>query len=140
MRYVFQVNLTLREVEAQMQQMNTIEKDSGMSSPVGSSSSAIIRRRKHRASKSTTAWLTEAQTIHPKSHRHTIEKLMKLILEQGETIQQQLAKLRDRELQIARIEEERHKVREKELGKNYLLETYLNGLHEAEDRDVTTGT
>lgn len=46
---------------------------------------------------------------------------------------------RDRELQIARIEEERHKVREKELGKNYLLETYLNGLHEAEDRDVTTG-
>lgn len=77
-----------------MQQMNTIEKDSGMSSPVGSSSSAIIRRRKHRASKSTTAWLTEAQTIHPKSHRHTIEKLMKLILEQGETIQQQLAKLR----------------------------------------------
>lgn len=46
---------------------------------------------------------------------------------------------RDRELQIARIEEERHKVREKELGKNYLLETYLSGLHEAEDRDVTTG-
>lgn len=43
-------------------------------------------------------------------------------------------------MQIARIEEERHKVREKELGKNYLLETYLNGLHEAEDRDVTTGT
>lgn len=30
-------------------------------------------------------------------------------------------------------------MREKELGKNYLLETYLNGLHEAEDRDVTTG-
>lgn len=37
---------------------------------------------------------------------------------------------RDREHQILNIEEERHRYREKEHGKNYLLETYLNGLHE----------
>lgn len=59
---------------------------------------------------------------------------MKLILEQGEVIQQQLAKLRDRELEISTIEEERHKVREKEHGKNYLLETYLKGLADSEDK------
>jgi hypothetical protein len=35
---------------------------------------------------------------------------------------------RDRELEISTIEEERHKLREKEHGKNYLLETYLKGL------------
>lgn len=61
---------------------------------------------------------------------------MTLILEQGETIQQQLRKLRDKEIQISRIEEDRHKLREKEHGKNYLLETYLNGLHEADDKDL----
>lgn len=61
---------------------------------------------------------------------------MTLILEQGETIQQQLRKLRDKEVQISRIEEERHKLREKEHGKNYLLETYLKGLHEADDKDL----
>lgn len=46
---------------------------------------------------------------------------------------------RDRELQITDIEEERHRLREKEHGKNYLLEAYLNGLHEADDKEITTG-
>lgn len=48
---------------------------------------------------------------------------------------------RDREVEIARIEEDRHKLREKKHGKNYLLETYLNGLHEAVDDDqlIVTG-
>lgn len=41
---------------------------------------------------------------------------------------------RDRELEISTIEEERHKVREKEHGKNYLLETYLKGLGDSEDK------
>jgi Ras association domain-containing protein 9/10 len=35
-------------------------------------------------------------------------------------------------LEISTIEEERHKVREKEHGKNYLLETYLKGIHGAD--------
>lgn len=38
----------------------------------------------------------------------------------------------EKERQIAKIEEEKHRKRERELGKNYLLETYLNGLNEAE--------
>lgn len=38
-------------------------------------------------------------------------------------------------MEISTIEEERHKVREKEHGKNYLLETYLKGLGgDAEDK------
>lgn len=112
-----------------------VHDDSGRESPTGS---AIVRRRRHRASKSTAAWLTQAQTVHPKSSKSTIEKLMSLILEQGETIQHQLSKLRDREIQISQLEEQKHKIREQEHGKNYLLETYLNGLHEAEEKDLTT--
>lgn len=38
----------------------------------------------------------------------------------------------EKERQITKIEEEKHRKRERELGKNYLLETYLNGLDEAE--------
>lgn len=70
--------------------------DSGRESPGGSSrpDSAILRRKRHRSVKSSTAWQTHAQTYHPKTQKPTIEKLMKLILEQGETIQQQLTKLR----------------------------------------------
>lgn len=70
--------------------------DSGRESPVatGRPDSAILRRKRHRSSKQTTAWLTHAQTVHPKTQKPTIEKLMKLILEQGETIQHQLSKLR----------------------------------------------
>jgi hypothetical protein len=44
---------------------------------------------------------------------------------------------RDRELEITNIEEERHKSREKEHGKNYLLEAYLNGLRD--DKETSTG-
>ena len=39
---------------------------------------------------------------------------------------------REKERQICKIEEEKHRVREKELGKNYLLETYFKGLDEAQ--------
>ena len=46
---------------------------------------------------------------------------------------------RDRELQITNIEDERHRSRERDYGKNYLLETYLNGLHEADEKEQTTG-
>ncbi|XP_053670018.1 ras association domain-containing protein 10 [Anopheles nili] len=111
------------------------DRDSGRGSPTGSISSAIVRRKRHRAQKSTFAWMTHGQTIHPKSSKTSIERLMKLILEQGDIIQQQLSKLRDREMQITMIEEERHRVREREHGKNYLLETYLKGLAEAADTD-----
>lgn len=70
------------------------ERDSGRESPTGSINSAIVRRRRHRKSKSTMVWMTHGQTVHPKSQKSNIERLMKLILEQGEVIQQQLSKLR----------------------------------------------
>lgn len=41
---------------------------------------------------------------------------------------------RERELEISILEDERHKTREKEHGKNYLLEAYLKGLPDAEDK------
>ncbi|XP_055530655.1 ras association domain-containing protein 10 [Wyeomyia smithii] len=116
------------------------DKDSGRGSPTGSINSAIVRRKRHRAHKSSFAWMTHGTTIHPKSSKNSIERLMTLILEQGDIIQQQLTKLRDRELQISKIEEDRHRVRERAHGKNYLLETYLKGLSEAaETADPTAG-
>lgn len=47
---------------------------------------------------------------------------------------------RDREYQILKIEEARHRSREKEHGKNYLLETYLNGFHDDGDNKETGTT
>lgn len=41
-------------------------------------------------------------------------------------------------MEITTIEEERHKVREKEHGKNYLLETYLKGLPDSDDKQELT--
>lgn len=38
-------------------------------------------------------------------------------------------------MEITTIEEERHKLREKEHGKNYLLETYLKGIHSSSSAD-----
>lgn len=61
-----------------------------------------------------------------------IEKLMKLILAQGATIQTQLLKLKEREQQIENIEVERHKDRAEKMGRNYLLETYFASLKEAQ--------
>lgn len=80
-----------------------------------------------------------AEAVHPRRlaqlHHHselnghklpeTIERLMKLILAQGETIQSQLRKLQERENLIEHLEEETHRARVQELGSNYLLETYL---------------
>lgn len=65
-----------------------------------------------------------------------ISRILSFSLQQ----QCQKKKCRDREHEISKIEEERHHLREKEHGKNYLLETYLNGMHEAvDDKEITTG-
>jgi hypothetical protein len=40
-------------------------------------------------------------------------------------------------LEISILEDERHKTREKEHGKNYLLETYLKGLPDVDDKQET---
>ncbi|XP_073842477.1 uncharacterized protein [Musca autumnalis] len=115
----------------QLSSLISTDKDSGMGSPVGSARSAKFRRRKHKSSQ----WLSQANTLHPKLSRCTAtanERLLKIIMAQDETIQRQLSLLREKERQINKIEEEKHRKRERELGKNYLLETYLNGLDEAE--------
>ncbi|XP_005185690.1 uncharacterized protein LOC101899308 [Musca domestica] len=115
----------------QLSSLISTDKDSGMGSPVGSARSAKFRRRKHKSSQ----WLAQANTLHPKLSRCTAtanERLLKIIMAQDETIQRQLSLLREKERQINKIEEEKHRKRERELGKNYLLETYLNGLDEAE--------
>lgn len=73
------------------------------------------------------------RTSKPKvRNSENIEKLMKLILAQGATIQNQLLKLKEREEQIETMEHERHKERVEKNGRNYLLETYLGSLQEAE--------
>lgn len=47
-------------------------------------------------------------------------------------------KNRERDLEISILEDERHKTREKEHGKNYLLETYLKGLPDVDDKREET--
>ena len=55
-----------------------------------------------------------------------IERLMRIILTQGETIHAQLKRLREREGQIENIEQQVHDSRTRTAGKDYLLNAYLN--------------
>ncbi|XP_069686409.1 ras association domain-containing protein 10-like [Periplaneta americana] len=134
------------EVRFTLKKVTDWEADSGRGSP----STSLTRRRKHhRGSK--LPWPPHHQTLHPRRlaqlhhhHHHnqkdlnnklpeTIERLMKLILAQGETIQNQLRRLHDRDHQIEHLEGETHRARVETLGSNYLLETYLKSC--AEDAD-----
>ena len=58
-----------------------------------------------------------------------LERLMRIILTQGETIHWQLKKLQERECQIECIEQEVHNTRTKTAGKDYLLNAYLSQDH-----------
>ena len=89
------------------------------------------RRRNSRAS--ATSDTKKADTLHPSaltkgSSRSSgdLEKLMRIILTQGETIHWQLKKLQEREGQIESIEDEVHQSRTKTAGKDYLLNAYLS--------------
>lgn len=82
--------------------------------------------------KRTTKCCSKRESKHKQKNSENIEKLMKLILAQGATIQSQLQKLKEREEQIELIEQERHRERIEKNGRNYLLETYLGSLKEAE--------
>ncbi|KAH8297629.1 hypothetical protein KR054_004550, partial [Drosophila jambulina] len=128
----------------------TTDKDSGMGSPVDSSRSMRFRRRGKSKVLPATAmqldqWsMTKANPKQPKrsrrvqqppksSHVTPNESLLNIILAQDETILQQMSMLHDKDRQILKIEEEKHRVRERELGKNYLLETYLRDLEETQE-------
>lgn len=131
------------EVRFTLKRVSDWEADSGRGSPSRDScSSTLARRRKHHHRGSKLPWPPHHQTIHPRrlallQHHHhnqkdlsnklpeTIERLMKLILAQGETIQNQLRRLHDRDHQIEHLEGETHRARVETLGSNYLLETYL---------------
>ncbi len=54
-----------------------------------------------------------------------IERLMRIILTQGETIHSQLKRLQERETEIDGIEQEVHDSRTRTAGKDYLLNAYL---------------
>lgn len=70
-----------------------------------------------------------SRTVHPKrlSNTQAAEELLKLILEQSDTIRAQLKKLQDRDKKIEKIETETHLTRADALGSNYLLDAYLGG-------------
>lgn len=55
----------------------------------------------------------------------TMERLMKVIIAQGETIQAQLRRLQEKDDQIDCFEQQMHVMRMEEMGANYLLDTYL---------------
>lgn len=78
---------------------------------------------------------------HPSPVSADISRLLKLILVQGETIQSQLRRLRDREDEILGLEHATHQERQQQLGSNYLLETYLRDLDcEKDDSGVMTSS
>ncbi|CAL4073797.1 unnamed protein product, partial [Meganyctiphanes norvegica] len=55
----------------------------------------------------------------------TMERLMRLVVAQGETIQTQLHRLKERENQIENYEQQMHLLRVQRLGTDYLLHSYL---------------
>lgn len=61
---------------------------------------------------------------------------MRLIVAQGETIQAQLRRLRDKDDQIDLIEQHRHRLRMRQMGANYLIDTYLGEEDEPNDQDI----
>jgi tetratricopeptide (TPR) repeat protein len=85
-----------------------------------------------------------SRTVHPKrlSNTQAAEGLLKLILEQSDTIRAQLKKLQDRDKKIEKIETETHRTRADALGSNYLLDAYLGGGgddKEEKDSGITEG-
>ncbi|KAH8379704.1 hypothetical protein KR009_006728, partial [Drosophila setifemur] len=140
----------------------TTDKDSGMGSPVDSSRSIRFRRRgRHKgqfqahslvALDAIEQWgetrASTNQAKQPKRSRklqqqqkghcqmNQNESLLTIILAQDETILQQMSMLHEKDRQILKIEEEKHRKRERELGKNYLLETYLKDLEEPQVNDL----
>ncbi|XP_018015480.1 rhoGEF domain-containing protein gxcI isoform X2 [Hyalella azteca] len=65
----------------------------------------------------------------------TMERLMRLVVAQGETIQNQLRRLNQRESQIESYEQQMHLLRVQSLGNDYLLSSYLHDQHhQAQDQ------
>ncbi|XP_017057805.1 ras association domain-containing protein 10 [Drosophila ficusphila] len=140
-----QLQLRHLATSARKHTQNT-DKDSGMGSPVDSSRSMRFRRRGRHKATSCTNNMHNPSTKQPKRSRKMPqrnshipnENLLTIILAQDETILLQMSMLHEKDRQILKIEEEKHRVRERELGKNYLLETYLKDLDELQDNSHAT--
>ncbi|TRY74052.1 hypothetical protein TCAL_14143 [Tigriopus californicus] len=103
------------------------------------------RRRNSRLAGGRSSSMNSIDTVHPSaltsrnassrslSKTSEIERLMRIILTQGETIHTQLKKLQEREGQIDSIEQKVHDSRTKTAGKNYLLNAYLENLSDGEN-------
>ena len=112
----------------------------GQGSSLARNTRSRPRRRNSRASATSDSTKKATATVHPSaltkpSSQHPdkpstsssdLERLMRIILTQGETIHWQLKKLQDREGQIESIEHEVHQSRTKTAGKDYLLNAYLS--------------
>merc|ERR1719220_2532402 len=91
-----------------------------------------VRRRRSRAVREERR---RGDTLHPRSLqedkekcRDSIQRLMRVIISQGSTIQHQLAGLKEKEEAIGTFEDRMHQVRVAESGRDYLLHTYLGQL------------
>ena len=91
-----------------------------------------VRRRRSRMVK-------KLDTVHPKTLvderakcRDSIQKLMRVIIAQGNTISTQLAGLKEKEDAIDTFEQKMHHLRMKESGRDYLLSTYLDQLQDSD--------
>ncbi|XP_066959447.1 ras association domain-containing protein 10-like [Macrobrachium rosenbergii] len=105
--------------------------DSCLSSGGGGSSIGRPERSRRRH-KWRHAHHSPKETVHPKKLARedpkfceTMERLMRLVVAQGETIQTQLRRLQEREHQIEQYEQQMHLLRVQNLGTDYLLHSYL---------------
>ncbi|XP_042872335.1 ras association domain-containing protein 10-like isoform X2 [Penaeus japonicus] len=94
----------------------------------GSSGRAERSRRRHRMR----SVHGSKEALNPKKlakddpkFSETMERLMRLVVAQGETIQTQLRRLQERECQIEQYEQQMHLLRVQNLGRDYLLHSYL---------------
>lgn len=67
----------------------------------------------------------KTMSLLPFFRSETMERLMRLVVAQGETIQTQLRRLQERECQIEQYEQQMHLLRVQNLGRDYLLHSYL---------------
>ncbi|EDV95521.1 uncharacterized protein LOC6556689 [Drosophila grimshawi] len=109
------------------------DNDSGMGSPVASSRSERFRRR--RGKQRCESALCRASSALPTPNMpqplnyciaNPNERIMNIILTQDETINRQIYLLNEKEQEIMMIEDEKHRVRERKLSKNYMLDAYLD--------------
>merc|ERR1719220_3340689 len=102
-----------------------------------------VRRRRSRAVREERR---RGDTLHPRSLqedkekcRDSIQRLMRVIISQGSTIQHQLAGLKEKEEAIGTFEDRMHQVRVAESGRDYLLHTYLGQLPPSPARSRPAG-